>query len=68
MERHMQRITVSSLVLAATASAALAHPANHAYDVSGSAFHMLTQPDHLALIAAVAFAVFMLTRKVRRRA
>jgi hydrogenase/urease accessory protein HupE len=62
MEQHMKKMIISSLVLAGVATPALAHPGDHSYDLAKSLFHLLTQPDHLAMlavaIAAIAFAVF----------
>jgi hypothetical protein len=48
----MKNIITATAAFLATAVSAGAHPGSHELTVSQSAFHLLTQPDHLALIAA----------------
>ena len=66
MERHM-KIHLSILVISpmAFAGVAEAHPENHALSAINSLVHLLTEPDHLAmLIAAIAvcFGIYRLRR------
>lgn len=52
----MKRTLTTILVLAATAGTALAHPGDHAFSMIGSLAHLLTEPDHLAMMAVAAAA------------
>jgi hydrogenase/urease accessory protein HupE len=59
MERHnMKRTLTTLLVLTATAGSAFAHPGDHAFSLVGSLAHLLTEPDHLAMMGVVALAAF----------
>ncbi|MCB6177843.1 hypothetical protein LHP98_06820 [Rhodobacter sp. Har01] len=56
----MTRILLPALLLP---GAAFAHTGDH----SGAGwFHLLTEPDHLAMVAAAVGAVWLLRRWVRR--
>jgi hydrogenase/urease accessory protein HupE len=58
MERQMiKRIFVSGLVLGLSARAALAHPGDHALSALGSVAHLLTEPDHLAMLGIAVILV-----------
>ena len=57
MERQMKKILISLGGLVAMGGVAEAHPGEHLYSIIGSLFHLLTEPDHLAMLAgAVALA------------
>lgn len=47
----MKRILTSTLIFAGLSGSALAHPGDHGLSVLGSLAHLLTEPDHLAMIA-----------------
>lgn len=58
-----------SLLLAFVPSMALAHPGEHSGLVFGrSLVHLLTEPDHLAIIAVVVIAGVVLRRIWKGRA
>lgn len=60
-------ISLSIPVFLSTTGAALAHPGEHVFSVVGSLHHLLTEPDHLAILAVVAMAVAMMFRWRRKR-
>jgi hypothetical protein len=61
MERHMtQRILISLLALLGMSSFAVAHP-----DQPNALFHLLTEPDHLAIVSLVVVAGIFAVRKIR---
>lgn len=54
----MTKISYSLIFLAASAVAAQAHPGDHGFvTVVQGLFHLVTEPDHLAMIAAGALVV-----------
>jgi hypothetical protein len=60
----MTRISLSLATLVATATTVWAHPADHAMPAVQSILHLLTEPDHLAMLAiAAAAAVFLVRRR-----
>ena len=58
----MKRILFSVLVLGVSGGAALAHPGDHAMSAIGSLVHLLTEPDHLAMMGAAALLAFAVWR------
>jgi hydrogenase/urease accessory protein HupE len=63
----MKTAILAVMTWMASAGLALAHPLGHDFPVLQSLFHVLTEPDHLALICAVvAVAVFLFVRMKRR--
>ena len=68
MEQHMKKTVISTLVLAAMASPAFAHPGDHVFSMLGSLVHLLTEPDHLAMMAVAAVVGFFIYRRARRSA
>ena len=63
----MKKIIIATGILAATSGAALAHPGDHAFSMINSLIHLLTEPDHLAMVVAAvgvaAFAFYKFKRK-----
>lgn len=64
----MKKFLIPAATLAASTTAALAHTGNHALTVLNSVVHVLTEPDHLAMIAAAIVVVGVLFYKRLRRA
>jgi hydrogenase/urease accessory protein HupE len=67
-EQHMKKFLMMAATLAFTTTAALAHPGEHALTVLKSLAHVLTEPDHLAMIAVAIVVVGGLLYKHARRA
>lgn len=59
----MKRTLSTLLALAASTGSALAHPGEHGFSVIGSLAHLLTEPDHLAMMAMVAAAGYGVWRR-----
>ena len=49
----MKKIVIATGILTATSGAALAHPGDHHFSVVNSLIHLLTEPDHMAMMATV---------------
>lgn len=64
----MNKFLIPAATLATTTTAAVAHPGDHALTVLNSLVHVLTEPDHLAMIAAAIVVVGALFYKRLRRA
>jgi hydrogenase/urease accessory protein HupE len=65
----LKRILTPTLALAAMSNAAMAHPGDHGFSLAASLFHLLTEPDHLAMIVgAVVLAAAAWRWKVGSRA
>ncbi len=65
----MKKFLISASVLCATSGAASAHPGEHVLTVLQSVAHVLTEPDHLAMIlGAVAIVGVLLYKRGRRAA
>ncbi len=64
----MKRTLSTILILAATAGSAFAHPGDHAFSLIGSLAHLLTEPDHLAMMIVAAAAAYGLWRWTRAKA
>jgi hypothetical protein len=47
----MNKFLAAAIATVATSGSAMAHPGEHAFTVAGSLVHLLTEPDHLAMIA-----------------
>jgi len=63
MEQHaMKRIFFSVLVLGVSGGAAFAHPGDHLFTAMGSLAHLLTEPDHLAMMAGAALLAIVVWR------
>ena len=64
----MKKIALGTFILAVGSTAAFAHPGTHAMPAVQSLLHLLTEPDHLAMIATVlvAAAALYLTRTSRK--
>jgi hydrogenase/urease accessory protein HupE len=66
-EQHMKKILIASTAIFASAESAVAHTGEHGLSFTQGAFHVLTQPDHLAMIVAVAAVLgFLAYRRGRR--
>jgi hypothetical protein len=69
MEQHMKFIIPSTFALAVSSTAALAHSDGHTFAALPlAALHLLTEPDHLAMIATSAGAVFLIRRYYKKKA
>lgn len=64
----MKNLTLTTTALLATTVAASAHPGEHGFSVVQSLFHLLTEPDHLAMMAGAAALGAVLWFKLRKRA
>lgn len=62
----MKSILPSTIVLAAMSSAAAAHPGSHDLSVVSSLVHLLTEPDHLAMLSGAIVAAFVAWRWMTR--
>jgi hydrogenase/urease accessory protein HupE len=63
----MKKILSATAVLIAGTSGALAHPGDHAYSAFQSVLHVLTEPDHLAMmVGAIVLAVGLYVRSKKR--
>ncbi len=63
----MTRFLIASATLAASTGAAFAHPGEHAFSLLNSIAHLLTEPDHLAMIIGAIVIVGVLFRVRSRR-
>lgn len=61
-------IAFSTGLLTISATSALAHPGTHDFSFTASLFHLLTEPDHLAMMAVAAAAAFGIWRWRKARA
>lgn len=64
----MNKFLIAAATLITTSSVALAHSGEHALSVLNSLGHLLTEPDHLAVIAVGIVVVGVLFYKRSRRA
>jgi hydrogenase/urease accessory protein HupE len=64
----MKKIVISATALLVMASAAQADPGAHHMPFAQTLFHLLTEPDHLAMIAGAAALAIFLYVKSRKRA
>ncbi len=62
----MKRSLTSILALAGFAGSAMAHPGDHGFSLTGSLVHLLSEPDHLAMMAGAVVAAVVAWRWVRR--
>jgi len=63
----MKKIFIATGLVTATSDAALAHPGEHAFSVVASFYHLATEPDHLAMMAAAIIIAAALIYKFKRR-
>lgn len=63
----MKKILIATTTLVSTTGAALAHPGEHALTLFNSVAHILSEPDHLAMIAVGVIVVGVLFYKRSRR-
>jgi hydrogenase/urease accessory protein HupE len=63
----MKRLLIAAGIVTTSASGTLAHPGEHGFSVSGSLFHLLTEPDHLAVLVAAIAVAAALFYALRRR-
>jgi hydrogenase/urease accessory protein HupE len=63
----MKTFLIATATLVFTTGAALAHPGEHAFTLLNSVAHVLTEPDHLAMIAVGVIVVGVLFYKRSRR-
>jgi hydrogenase/urease accessory protein HupE len=63
----MKTFLIATATLVLTTGAALAHPGEHAFTLLNSVAHVLTEPDHLAMIAVGVIVVGVLFYKRSRR-
>ncbi|WP_018412788.1 hypothetical protein [Methyloversatilis thermotolerans] len=59
---------IAPLIALATSSAALAHPGGHHGNVGSTLLHLMSEPDHIALLVAAAVAGGLGALWMRRRA
>ena len=63
----MKKILIATGITAASSSAALAHPGEHAFTIATSLYHLATEPDHLAMMAGAMIVAAAVVYKFRRR-
>jgi hydrogenase/urease accessory protein HupE len=63
----MNKFLIAAATLVASSSAALAHAGDHAYTLLNSIGHVLSEPDHLAMIVVGVVVVGVLFYKRSRR-
>ena len=63
----MKKISIAAGLIATTSGAALAHPGEHAFSVAASLYHLMTEPDHLAMMASAIIIAAALIYKFKRR-
>ena len=63
----MKKSIIAAGMLVATSGAALAHPGDHAFTVVNSLIHLLTEPDHLALLATAGVVAAAAYVKFKRK-
>jgi hydrogenase/urease accessory protein HupE len=63
----MKKILIATATLISTTGAALAHPGDHTLTLLNSIVHILSEPDHLAMIAVGVIVVGVLFYKRSRR-
>jgi hydrogenase/urease accessory protein HupE len=61
-------ITLSLAVLSVSATAAMAHNGVHDFSFAGSLFHLISEPDHLAMMGFTAAIGYALWRWHKSRA
>ena len=62
----MKRILTSTLILAGLSGSALAHPGEHGFAIVGSLAHLLSEPDHLAMLVGAIVVACVAWRWCRR--
>jgi hydrogenase/urease accessory protein HupE len=67
MQQHMKKIVLATAGLIAASVPAFAHADDHQLGVVESLMHLLTEPDHLALIVAAVLAAGVFGLVVRKR-
>jgi hypothetical protein len=65
-EQQMKKILTTAIATLGFSSTAFAHPGEHAFNVANSLIHLLTEPDHLAMLALGAAVVGVLIYKRKR--
>ncbi len=60
------RILGAAFALVAMSSAAMAHPGGHLMTLAQGVWHLLTEPDHLALLAGAVGVTVFIFRRARR--
>jgi hydrogenase/urease accessory protein HupE len=63
----MKKILIATATLVSTAGVAMAHPGDHEFSFLSSVAHILSEPDHLAMIAVAVIVVGVLFYKRSRR-
>ena len=64
----MKKTLISLGGLVAMAGVAEAHPGEHVLSIAGSLFHLLSEPDHLAMLAGAVAVAAGLFYMLKRRA
>lgn len=59
-------ISLSTMALGFSTTAALAH-GDHGGDLAHVVYHLLSEPDHLAMLSVVAGVAFMIFKVSRRK-
>jgi hydrogenase/urease accessory protein HupE len=67
-ERTMKKISIAAAAFLAMATTAQADPGAHHMPFVQTLFHLLTEPDHLAMIAGAAALAIFLYAKSRKQA
>jgi hydrogenase/urease accessory protein HupE len=63
----MKKLIIATVALAASTSAALAHPGEHVMSLINTVVHLMTEPDHLAMIVVGIVVVGVLFYKRAQR-
>jgi hydrogenase/urease accessory protein HupE len=63
----MKKFFTPVFALAMSAAPAFAHPGDHAFSITQSFLHLLTEPDHLAMLAVAAVGVAVVAKLARKR-
>ena len=66
-KRLMKKFLIAAGFTTFSSGAAFAHPGKHAFTVAASLYHLLTEPDHLAMMAGAAIIAAALVYKFKRR-
>jgi hydrogenase/urease accessory protein HupE len=63
----MKKILIAAGMTSFSSGAAFAHPGEHAFTIAASVYHLLTEPDHLAMMAGAIIIAAALIYKFKRR-
>jgi hydrogenase/urease accessory protein HupE len=63
----MKKLSIAAGFIATSSGAAFAHPGEHAFTIAASLYHLLTEPDHLAMMGGAVVIAAALFYKFKRR-